>query len=33
MDDLDWLSGYPYDDSQQALFWTEWAQELNNLGT
>ncbi|KIX02764.1 uncharacterized protein Z518_08706 [Rhinocladiella mackenziei CBS 650.93] len=32
-DDLDWLDVYPFDDSQQALFWTEWAHELDTLGT
>ena len=31
--DLDWLSTYPFDDSQQALFWTEWAHEIDTLGT
>lgn len=31
--DLDWLEDYPYDSSQQALFWTEWANELDMLGT
>lgn len=31
--DLDWLNTYPFDDSQQALFWTEWAHEINILGT
>ena len=31
--DLDWLSAYPFDDSQQALFWTQWAHELDTLGT
>ncbi|KAK5952202.1 hypothetical protein OHC33_006675 [Knufia fluminis] len=29
--DLDWLS--TFDDSQQALFWTEWAHEIDTLGT
>lgn len=33
MDDLDWLNAYPVDDGQQSLFWTEWAHELNTLGT
>lgn len=33
MGDLDWLSTYPFDDSQQALFWTEWAHEIDTLGT
>lgn len=31
--DLDWLGTYPFDDSQQALFWTEWAHEIDTLGT
>jgi hypothetical protein len=31
--DLDWLNSYPFDDSQQALFWTEWAHEIDTLGT
>ncbi|EXJ67589.1 uncharacterized protein A1O5_09602, partial [Cladophialophora psammophila CBS 110553] len=31
--DLDWLNTYPFDDSQQALFWTEWAHEIDALGT
>ena len=31
--DIDWLSTYPFDDSQQALFWTEWAHEIDTLGT
>jgi len=31
--DLDWLSNYPFDDSQQALFWTEWAHGIDILGT
>ena len=31
--DLDWLSAYPFDDSQQALFWTQWAHKLDTLGT
>lgn len=31
VDDLDWLNTYPFDDSQQALFWTEWAHEINTL--
>ena len=31
--DLDWLNAYPVDDGQQSLFWTEWAHELNTLGT
>ncbi|KAK5302100.1 hypothetical protein LTR80_002966 [Exophiala xenobiotica] len=33
VDDLDWLNAYPFDDGQQSLFWTEWAHELNTLGT
>jgi hypothetical protein len=33
MDDLDWISTYPFNDSQQASFWTEWAHEINTLGT
>ena len=31
--DLDWLGTYPFDDGQQALFWTEWAHEIDTLGT
>lgn len=31
--DLDWLNAYPIDTSNQALFWTEWANELDILGT
>ena len=31
--DLDWLNAFPFDHSQQALFWTEWAHELDTLGT
>ncbi|KAH8705745.1 fungal-specific transcription factor domain-containing protein [Talaromyces proteolyticus] len=31
--DLDWISTYPFNDSQQASFWTEWAHEINTLGT
>ena len=31
--DFDWLSTYTFDDSQQALFWTEWAHEIDSLGT
>jgi len=31
--DLEWLSTYPFDESQQALFWTEWAREIDTLGT
>lgn len=33
VDDLEWLSAYPFDDGQQALFWTEWAHEIDTLGT
>jgi hypothetical protein len=33
MGDLDWISTYPFNDSQQASFWTEWAHEINTLGT
>ena len=33
VEDLDWLGTYPFDDSQQALFWTEWAREIDTLGT
>ncbi len=33
VDEFDWLSTYPFDDSQQALFWTEWAHEIETLGT
>jgi hypothetical protein len=32
-DELNWLDAFPFDDGQQALFWTEWAHELNVLGT
>lgn len=27
-----WLDAYPYDMGNQALFWTEWANELDGLG-
>ncbi|KIW13897.1 hypothetical protein PV08_06678 [Exophiala spinifera] len=33
MDDIDWLDSFQFDDSQQTLFWTRWAQELDVLGT
>jgi len=32
-DDLNWLNTFPFYDGQQALFWTEWAHELDVLGT
>lgn len=32
-DDLDWLSTFPFNDNQQALFWTQWAHEIDTLGT
>ncbi len=32
-DDLNWFNAFPLDDGQQALFWTEWAHELDVLGT
>lgn len=34
-DDIDWFSTdpNPFEDYQQALFWTTWAQEVNSLGT
>ena len=32
-DELNWLNPFPFDDGQQALFWTEWAHELDVLGT
>lgn len=32
-EDLNWLNAFPFDDGQQALFWTEWAHELDILGT
>ena len=31
--DLDWLSAYPFDDTHLSLFWTEWAHEIDTLGT
>jgi hypothetical protein len=31
-EDLDWLNTYSLDESQQALFWTEWAHNLDTLG-
>ena len=31
--DLDWLTSYPTDDDPQALFWIDWAHELDTLGT
>lgn len=31
-DELDWLSTLPFDDSQQSLFWTQWAHEIDILG-
>jgi len=31
--DTDWLNVFPFNDNQQGLFWTEWAYELNGLGT
>jgi hypothetical protein len=31
--DLNWLNAIPFDDGQQAMFWTEWAHELDVLGT
>lgn len=33
INDLAWLDNYQFDDSQQALFWTEWAHEIDSLGT
>ncbi|KIV87265.1 hypothetical protein PV11_02820 [Exophiala sideris] len=33
LDDLDWLDTFPFDDSQQALFWTEWAHEINTMAS
>jgi hypothetical protein len=33
VDELDWLDAYPFDDSEQASFWTEWAHEIDSLGT
>lgn len=33
VDGFDWLNPCAFDDSQQALFWTEWAHELDTLGT
>ncbi|KAI1610763.1 fungal-specific transcription factor domain-containing protein [Exophiala viscosa] len=32
-DDIDWLNAFPFDDSQQALFWTEWAHEINTMAS
>ena len=32
-DELNWLNAFPFDDGQQALFWTEWAHGLDVLGT
>jgi hypothetical protein len=32
-EEFDWLDAFPFDDGQQALFWTEWAHELDVLGT
>jgi len=34
-DDLNWLdtNPNPFDDYQQALFWTTWGQEVDLLGT
>lgn len=29
---FDWLNSYPFNDNQQALFWTEWAHEIDTLG-
>lgn len=29
----DWLNNYPPDDNQQSLFWTQWAHDLDQLGT
>jgi hypothetical protein len=31
--ELNWLEAYPFYDSQQAPFGTEWARELDTLGT
>jgi hypothetical protein len=31
--DLSWLNSFQFDDGHQALFWTEWARELDVLGT
>jgi len=32
-DDIDWLNAFPFDDNQQALFWTEWAHEINTMAS
>ncbi|RVX73953.1 hypothetical protein B0A52_02843 [Exophiala mesophila] len=29
----DWLNAYPPEDSQQSMFWTQWAHDLDQLGT
>ena len=31
--DFECFNSYPFNDIQQALFWTEWAHELDGLGT
>ncbi|GAM88143.1 hypothetical protein ANO11243_061740 [Dothideomycetidae sp. 11243] len=31
LDDLEWMNDYSIDATQQAAFWTEWAQKLDTL--